>query len=179
MIRSGFLGLICRELSSLCPVATLALKRSSLLPEIARSVRTWILPTLAVNLLLAALASSPSPGASLPTHGCHRYTSTGDVAARELARTAQTGTETLATEHNGSYKDVSLTTLHKLEPSMPISPRLAHRKHEGAYLLSASGTKNSYVVTTRSRNGDTYTIRRASNGSITLYGHVCGKGRKW
>jgi hypothetical protein len=62
---------------------------------------------------------------------------------------------------------------------MPISPRQAHRKHEGAYLLSASGTTNSYVVTTHSQNGDTYTIRRASNGSLTLYGHVCGKGRNW
>jgi hypothetical protein len=96
-----------------------------------------------------------------------------------LARTAQTGAETLATEHDGTYNDVSLITLHKLEPSMPINPRQAHREHEGAYLLSASGTKNSYVVTTRSQNGDTYTIRRASNGSITLYAHVCGKGRNW
>ena len=180
MIRSGLLGLICREFSSLCPVITPALKRSSLLPDIARNVRTWILPTVAVSLLLTALASSPSPGASLEsTHGCHRYTSTGDVAARELARTAQTGAETLATEHNGTYKDVSLTTLHKLEPSMPISPRQAHRKHEGAYLLSASGTTNSYVVTTHSQNGDTYTIRRASDGSIALYGHVCGRRRNW
>jgi hypothetical protein len=77
------------------------------------------------------------------------------------------------------YKDVSLATLHKLEPSTPISPRQAHRKHEGAYLLSASGTNNSYVVITHSQNGDTYTIRRASNGSITRYGHVCGKRRNW
>jgi hypothetical protein len=170
-------ALICREFSLLCPVATHALKRSSLLPDVARNVRTWILPILAMSLLLTA---SPSPGASLESaHGCHRYTSTGDVAARELALTAETGAETIATDHNGTYNDVSLTTLHKLEPSMPISPRQAHREHEGAYLLSASGTKNSYVVTTQSQDGDTYTLRRASDGSIARYGHVCGKGRNW
>jgi hypothetical protein len=138
-----------------------------------------MLPTLAVSLLLTALAS-PSPGASLEsTHGCPRYTSRGDFAARVLARTAQTGAETLSTDHNGSYKDVSRRTLHKLEPYMPISPRQAHREHEGAYLVSASGTEDSYLVTTRSQNGDTYTIRRASNGSITRYGQVCGKRRSW
>lgn len=103
----------------------------------------------------------------------------GDAAARELARTAQTVAEVISTEHNGTYKDVSLTTLHTLEPSIPISPRQAHRKHEGAYLLSASGTENSYLVTTYSQNGDTYTIRRASSGSITRSGHVCGKRRSW
>jgi hypothetical protein len=153
---------------------------SSVRDRIIRNVRRWILPALAVSLLLTALASSPSPGAaSGSTSGRHRYIATGDVAARELARTAQTLAETLATEHNGTYTDVSLTTLHKLEQFMPISPREAHRQHEGAYLLSASGTKNSYVLTTHSQNGDMYTIRHASNGTITRYAYVCGKRRNW
>jgi hypothetical protein len=119
VIRSGFLGLICREFSSLCPDATPALKRSSLLSDIARSVRTWILPTLAVSLLLTALASFPSSGASLEsTYGCHRYTSTGDVAARELARTAQTGAETLATR-----------TQRHLQGRLPHNPAQAGTIH--------------------------------------------------
>jgi hypothetical protein len=142
-------------------------------------MRIWMLPTLAVSLLLTALASSPSPGASLEsTHGCHRYTSAGDAAARELARTAEVGAETLATDHDGSYKDVSRRALHVLQ-LVPISPRQAHREHEGAYLVSASGTENSYLVTARSQNDDTYTIRRASSGSITRYGQMCGKRRSW
>jgi hypothetical protein len=143
-------------------------------------VRTRTLPTLAVSLFLTVLASSPSPGASLEsTRGCTRYTSTGDAAARELARTAETGAETLATEDNGSYKDVSLSTLHKLEPSITINPRQAQREHEGAYLLSASGTVNSYTVTARSQNGDTYTLQRTASGSINRHALVCGKTRSW
>jgi hypothetical protein len=62
---------------------------------------------------------------------------------------------------------------------MPISPRQARRVHERAYLLSASGTERSYVLTTRSLNGDTYTIISNSDGSIERYAHACGRMRAW
>lgn len=61
----------------------------------------------------------------------------------------------------------------------PVTPRQARRKQERAYLLSASGTASSYVLTTRSlNNGDTYTIRDR-NGWMTRYARVCGQVRNW
>lgn len=137
---------------------------------------------LVVSLLVPVVLLAWSPGASvahISGQACRRYSSVGDADARILARTAQTGVETLATEHNGAYTGISPKTLHALIPSMPINSRQARRSHEGAYLLSASGTANSYVLTTRSQNGDRYTIQRASNGSIERHARACGKMRGW
>jgi hypothetical protein len=96
-----------------------------------------------------------------------------------LARDAEVAAETLATDHQGTYTSVSPRTLHAILPVIPITPEQARREHEGAYLISASGTTSSYVLTTRSQNGDTYTIRKSSSGSIERYARVCGKARNW
>lgn len=136
---------------------------------------------IAGGLLAAAFAwALPSSALQARTSGrtCQRYRSTGDVEARELARIAETTAETLATEHQGAYTSVSPRTLHALEPTIPITPEQARREHVDAYLLSASGTVSSYVLTTRSQNGDTYTIRNSS-GSLKRYARVCGKMRNW
>lgn len=83
--------------------------------------------------------------------------------------------ETIAVEHNGSYTKVSRRTIHALERGIPLTPRQARRKQERAYLLSASGTASSYVLTTRSLDGDdTYTIRYRS-GRVKRYACVCGR----
>jgi type II secretory pathway pseudopilin PulG len=42
-----------------------------------------------------------------------------DASAKELARTAQTTAETVATDHNGDYSTVSAATLSAAEPSIP------------------------------------------------------------
>src|SRR5438445_3024189 len=41
-----------------------------------------------------------------------------DASAKELARTAQTTAETIATDNNGSYATVTATTLYQEEPTM-------------------------------------------------------------
>lgn len=135
-----------------------------------------------MSMLVPAVTLTWSPGASVAHtygHACHRYSSAGDTDARILARDAEIGAETLATDHHGAYTSVSPRTLRALDPSMPINSREARRDHEGAYLLSASGTVDSYVLTTRSQNGDRYIIRRASNGSVERHARACGKMRDW
>ncbi len=85
-----------------------------------------------------------------------------DASAKELARTAQTTAETVATDHNGDYTTVSLTTLNATEPSIPVSVSTTN-----AYLLSASGTTTGYVVTAKSvPTGNAFTITNAA-GVIT------------
>jgi type IV pilus assembly protein PilA len=84
-----------------------------------------------------------------------------DASAKELARTAQTTAETVATDHNGDYSTVSPTTLNTTEPSIPITAG------SNAWLTSASGTATGYVVTTKSvPTNDTFTITNTA-GVIT------------
>lgn len=123
-----------------------------------------------------ALPSFASQGPSGRT--CSRYRSADDVNARSLARDAEVDAETLATDNDGIYTKVSPRTLQAIDPEIPITPRQARREHWRSYLLSAAGTTSSYHVTTRSQNGDTYTIRDNS-GSIKRYALVCGKTRSW
>jgi len=137
---------------------------------------------IAAGLLAAAFVwALPSSVLQARTSGrtCQRYRSTGDLEARMLARTAETTAETIATDHQGTYTSVSPRTIHAVMPVIPITPEQAHRGHWGAYLFSASGTTSSYVLTTRSQNGDTYTLSRKSSGSIKRDAHVCGKTRNW
>jgi len=83
-----------------------------------------------------------------------------DASAKELARTAQTTAETVATDHNGDYSTVSLTTLNAAEPSIPISAG------SNAWLSAASGGLTNYTVTATSvPTGNTFTITN-TNGVI-------------
>jgi type IV pilus assembly protein PilA len=77
-----------------------------------------------------------------------------DSSAKELARTAQTTTETYATENNGEYTGVSVTKLNALEASIPTSAASGN-----AYLSAASSAAGTeYTVTATATNKDTYTI---------------------
>jgi type IV pilus assembly protein PilA len=76
-----------------------------------------------------------------------------DASAKELARTAQTTAETVATDHNGDYSTVSQSTLNTTEPSIPIVAG------SNAWLSAASGSLTGYVVTATSvPTGNTFTI---------------------
>jgi hypothetical protein len=110
---------------------------------------------------------------------CHRSWSAGDSQARTLARESEIAAEGIATEHHGFYSSVSPVSLHAFGPSIPISSSQARRARENAYLLSASGTRDAYVLTTRSLNGDRYTIQREGSGNIERRARVCGTVRDW
>jgi hypothetical protein len=88
----------------------------------------------------------------------------GDFAARDLARVAQLATETFGVDGNFSYKGLSPSRLHAIEPLIPIKPRRAV-----AYLSTArssSGGRGYVLVATAAATRDTYTITRQSDGSI-------------
>ncbi len=85
-----------------------------------------------------------------------------DASAKELARTGQTTAEAYATDHEGSYAGLSLEKLHEYEPSI-----LTAAGANNAYLSAASGTTNSYEITSKSVSGDEFTIKRNAEGVIT------------
>src|ERR1700729_3404824 len=75
-----------------------------------------------------------------------------DAQAKELARTAETTAETVATDNNGGYENVTLTELHAIEPTIPISS-----SSNEAYLSAATGGAHEYSVTATSTSGDELT----------------------
>ena len=85
-----------------------------------------------------------------------------DASAKELARTGETTAETFATDHEGSYANLSPTVLKEYEPSIQIA-----EGNNNAYISAASGTATSYEVTAKAVSGDKFTIKRSSEGLIT------------
>ena len=85
-----------------------------------------------------------------------------DASAKELARTAQTTMETIATDNSGSYASVTApSNLSAVEASINTSST-----NNQAYISSAVGSASGYtVVATAATTGDTFTIINSS-GSI-------------
>lgn len=83
-----------------------------------------------------------------------------DASAKSQARTAQTAAETLATDNNGSYANVSLSGLQTTESTL---------NDTSSATLSVSGVSASgYSVTSTSNStGDAFTITRNANGTVT------------
>jgi type IV pilus assembly protein PilA len=116
-----------------------------------------LIELLVVILIIGILAAIAIPSF------LNQKSKASDASAKELARTAQTASETLATDNNGDYSTVSPTTLQSIEKTIVISSSNAGT----AYLSSASGTSTGYTVTaTAEPTGDTFTITNTS-GVVT------------
>jgi type IV pilus assembly protein PilA len=80
-----------------------------------------------------------------------------DASAKELARTAETTAETIATENSGSYATVTEKSLNAAEKSIPLAS-----VNNGAYLKSAKelgGGTGYEVVTEAPADKNTFTIK--------------------
>ena len=84
-----------------------------------------------------------------------------DAQAKELARTAQTIAEAIATDHNGHYNNVTVEELTKEEPPIPAAVSSTE-----AYLSSTTHATDEYSVTVMAADGSEFTISRAGNGAI-------------
>jgi type IV pilus assembly protein PilA len=85
-----------------------------------------------------------------------------NVQAKELARTAETTAETIATDHDGLYNAVNLEELNRTEPTIPLTPNGAN-----AYLSAAASSSHEYSVTAKASDGDEYTVTRNTDGTIS------------
>jgi type IV pilus assembly protein PilA len=85
-----------------------------------------------------------------------------DSQAKELARTAQTTAETIATDNNGEYAKVTIAEINKYEPSARITASTTE-----AYLVEGTQSKEAYSVKAKATNGDEFTIARNASGEIS------------
>jgi type IV pilus assembly protein PilA len=115
-----------------------------------------LIELLVVILIIGILAAIAIPSF------LNQKTKANDASAKELARTAQTAAETYATDHNGSYTNMTASALQSIEPSIQTAAA-----NNNAYLSNVTATSNTYSVTATSNSTNTYTISRASDGTTS------------
>jgi type IV pilus assembly protein PilA len=112
-----------------------------------------LIELLVVILIIGILAAIAIPSF------LNQKTKANDAQAKSQARTAQTAAETLATDNNGSYASTTVAALQGVEPTLNDT--------SGASLTGAAGTATTYTVTSKSSNGNTFTIARAADGTVS------------
>ncbi len=120
-----------------------------------------------VELLVVILIIGILAAIAIPSFLSQRNKAT-DAQAKELARTAATTAEIIATDNGGSYSSVTATKIHESEETVPLCEAAQTGKACLKEAVAATvGTATTYKVTTISSDGDTYVITRGASGELT------------
>ncbi len=113
-----------------------------------------LIELLVVILLMGVLAAI-----AIPLFLNQKTKATG-AQAKELARSAETTAETIATDNSSQYTKVTVEELEKVEPSLNTDCS------KEACLVEGAHAANSYKVIAKSTNGVDFEIEHKSNGEV-------------
>jgi len=106
-----------------------------------------------IELLVVILIIGILPAIAIPCF-LNQKSKANDAAAKELARTAETTAETIATENSGSYATVTPAALNTVEKTIPTA-----EGGNNAWISAATGAATEYSVTaTAPTTKNEYTI---------------------
>ena len=115
-----------------------------------------------IELLVVILIIGILAAIAIPSFLSQKSKATASQA-KELARTAETTAETIATDQNGSYSEVSLAKLHEYEPSIVTTATTKE-----AYLLKGEEKETGlgYLVEAEATDKEKFIIKK-EKGVIT------------
>src|SRR5208282_3115468 len=120
-----------------------------------------------IELLVVILIIGILAAIAIPSFLSQRNKAT-DAQAKELARSAETTAETIATDNGGSYATVTAPKIHEYEETIPVVKTTKEAKANKAELVEegTEGAATTYKITVVSGDGDVYTLKREANGEI-------------
>lgn len=122
-----------------------------------------------IELLVVCLVITILAAIAIPSF-LSQSTKAKVVSAKELARTAETTAESIATENDGKYENVTVTELARVEPTIHTQAGKGE-----AYLKTTTHGADEYSVTTVATDGTELTISRNALGKIERTCRSAGK----
>jgi type IV pilus assembly protein PilA len=93
-----------------------------------------------------------------------------DAEAKSTVKTAQTSLETYASDNNGNYSTADRAKLKAIEPTLSSASTGANA------ITTLTVASTAYTITVTSGSGNTFSIVRAADGSLTYPCGTAGAG---